>query len=153
ATLGAVCWAWAKLIGRKAFALVKSFTEADRALLKKLAALVREQLGELYKEAGVEAKVPTDEALAERLVSALDQSGEHDKAALRPKFHVGDVVENVFAGSGNPTYIPGTVREVSPGTTPRPSSNPFKPGKPGTDTRYRVEWSNGRSGWASEDAL
>lgn len=70
------------------------------------------------------------------------------------KFRVGAVVENTYAGSGLPTYIPGRVTEVREMKNPRGRPDGFGNRTPGsTEYRYMVEFPGGRSGWADEDML
>lgn len=70
----------------------------------------------------------------------------------KPKYKVGDVVENVYAGAGNPTFVSGKIVEVAAqrsGFTGRGFNRERYEG----EARYKVDFGNGRVGWADENAL
>ncbi len=87
-------------------------------------------------------------------VEQKSAKGWVSKAKLPPKFKVGDVVENEWAGSGMPTFVPGKVVEVQGGQTRRGRADTM--GDRGTyveEARYRVDFGNGKAGWLDESTL
>lgn len=86
---------------------------------------------------------------------ARDAAGDPviTKAVPKPKFKVGDQVQNTYGGSGMPTWVPGKVVEVSTVKNPRGRADAFGNRTPSsTEFRYRVDFGRA-NGWLDEDTL